>query len=131
MSKFFNPRPQPSEGSSVNKLSELENDVGFVSEGDLTTLKNDIASKVNIADISDVAKTGLYSDLIGTPNIPTKLSHLEDDSRFIKTTELESTAEIVDLRIKVSELEKTLESLLNPPEEEEEVIEEPEDPPEE
>ncbi len=120
MSKFFNPRPQFGDGTNVSKLSELENDVGFILEKDLSPLKNEIAGKVDILDISNVAKTGEYKDLTGTPTIPSNLSHLENDLNFIKTNELKSTEEIVDLKTRLSELETTLEKLLNPPEETEE-----------
>lgn len=45
-----------------------------------------IANKANTADLSSVAFTGLYSDLLSTPSIPTKTSDLTNDSSFVSDT---------------------------------------------
>lgn len=42
-----------------------------------------IAQKADSADLSDVATSGDYDDLINTPNIPSKTSDLTNDSGFI------------------------------------------------
>lgn len=49
------------------KVSDLTNDLNFVEE----------------ADLADVAFSGDYADLTGTPTIPTKTSDLTNDSNFV------------------------------------------------
>lgn len=52
-----------------------------------TATQNALNLKVDTADLSDVAFSGLYSDLTGTPTIPTKTSQLTNDSNFAQTNE--------------------------------------------
>ena len=54
------------------KVSELQNDSGYVASSSLAT----------------VATTGAYSDLTGTPTIPTKVSELQNDSGYITDSSL-------------------------------------------
>ena len=56
------------------KVSELQNDSGYVASSSLAT----------------VATTGAYSDLTGTPTIPTKVSELQNDSGYITDSALSS-----------------------------------------
>ena len=56
------------------KVSELQNDSGYVAGSSLAT----------------VATTGAYSDLTGTPTIPTKVSELQNDSGYITDSVLSS-----------------------------------------
>ena len=56
------------------KVSELQNDSGYVASSSLST----------------VATTGAYSDLTGTPTIPTKVSELQNDSGYITDSALSS-----------------------------------------
>lgn len=56
------------------------------------------------SDLKTVAFTGAYSDLSGTPTIPTKTSELNNDSDFVNTT---------DLATKVSKSGDTMSGRLN------------------
>lgn len=61
------------------KVSQLENDRGYL------TQHQDISGKANIEDLSTVATSGLYNDLLNKPVIPTTISQLIDDSNhYIK-----------------------------------------------
>ncbi len=69
----------------------------FVELGDATenanaisNLTTEVNKKVNNSDLATVAKSGKYSDLSGTPTIPTKTSQLTNDSGF-KTTDNNTT----------------------------------------
>ena len=53
--------------SVPTKVSDLANDLDFVEE----------------TDLADVAFSGIYADIIGTPLIPTKTSDLTNDSDFV------------------------------------------------
>ena len=53
--------------SVPTKVSDLTNDLNFVEE----------------TDLADVAFSGAYADLTGTPSIPTKTSDLTNDSDFV------------------------------------------------
>lgn len=53
--------------SVPTKVSDLTNDLDFVEE----------------TDLADVAFSGAYADIIGTPSIPTKTSDLTNDSDFV------------------------------------------------
>lgn len=60
------------------KVSELQNDSGYVASSSLAT----------------VATTGAYSDLTGTPTIPTKVSELQNDSGYITGTNYYTKTEV-------------------------------------
>lgn len=60
------------------KVSELQNDSGYVAGSSLAT----------------VATTGAYSDLTGTPTIPTKVSELQNDSGYITGTNYYTKTEV-------------------------------------
>ena len=69
----------------------------FVEFGDATenataisNLTTEVNKKANNSDLAAVAKSGKYSDLSGTPTIPTKTSQLTNDSGF-KTTDNNTT----------------------------------------
>ena len=51
-----------------------------------TTVTTALGLKANSADLATVATTGAYSDLSGTPTIPTAVSDLTNDSGFITNT---------------------------------------------
>lgn len=53
--------------SVPTKVSDLTNDLDFVEE----------------TDLADVAFSGAYADITGTPSIPTKISDLTNDSDFV------------------------------------------------
>ena len=55
---------------------------------DISALQTTVSKKANDADISKVGKTGNYSDLKGLPSIPSKVSDLTNDSKFVTQTEL-------------------------------------------
>ena len=57
--------------SVPTKVSDLTNDLNFVEE----------------TDLSDVAFSGAYADITGTPYVPTKTSDLTNDSGFIASTD--------------------------------------------
>ena len=46
-------------------------------------LQNELTIKVNRSELSRVATTGSYNDLLDKPTIPTKTSELENDSGFL------------------------------------------------
>ena len=47
-----------------------------------------LSGKANTSDLATVATTGAYSDLTGTPTIPTKTSDLVNDSGFITSAQV-------------------------------------------
>ena len=53
-------------------------------------IDTELGSKANTADLATVATTGAYSDLIGPPTIPTKVSELQNDSGYITDSALSS-----------------------------------------
>ena len=77
--------------------SALDNDANFA--GTVTT---SISTKLSIADaantyattasLSTVATSGAYSDLAGTPTIPSNTSDLTNDSNFVASTSLATVA---------------------------------------
>lgn len=62
--------------------------------GDYTDLTNkpDLSIYAQSANLATVATTGAYSDLTGTPTIPTKTSDLTNDSGFITSSALSGYA---------------------------------------
>ena len=64
-------------------------DVYNKAESDAKYLTNhqDISGKANTADLATVATSGSYADLIHKPTIPTKVSDLTNDSRFLTETD--------------------------------------------
>ena len=95
-------------------VSELTNDSGYITgitSSDVTTAlgytpgtsnfsgdyddltdKPDLSIYAESADLATVATTGAYSDLSGTPTIPTATSDLENDSGFITSSALSGYA---------------------------------------
>lgn len=55
-------------------------------------IDNELGSKANTADLATVATTGAYSDLIGPPTIPTKVSELQNDSGYVASSSLSTVA---------------------------------------
>ena len=81
--------------SIPSKTSDLTNDSNFVSSSDLsesyynkTQTDNLLNLKENKSDLSQVATSGSYNDLLNTPMIPSKTSDLTNDSNFISSSEL-------------------------------------------
>lgn len=67
-------------GDSVTvptKTSELTNDSGFI-----TNSVSDLTNYTKTSDLSNVATSGSYNDLLNKPTIPTKTSDLTNDSDF-------------------------------------------------
>lgn len=80
------------------KTSDLTNDSNFVSSSDLsnsyytkTQTDNLLNLKANTNDLSTVATSGQYSDLLGLPSIPTKTSDLTNDSNFVSSSDLSNS----------------------------------------
>lgn len=75
-----------SDGSEVVKKSNtaglLKND-GSVDTNSYLTEHQDISGKANSEDLSSVAFSGEYQDLIEKPTIPSKVSQLQNDSGFL------------------------------------------------
>lgn len=55
-----------------------------------TALGTDSAGNLKKASLSTVATSGSYNDLSNKPTIPSKVSQLDNDSKFATTTQLES-----------------------------------------
>ena len=79
--------------SSEDYTSEEKTKLAGLSNYDDTAIKADLAKKANDADLATVAKSGLYSDLTGTPTIPTKTSELTNDSGFLTSIPSEYVTE--------------------------------------
>lgn len=82
--------------SVPTKTSQLTNDSGFITsipneyitetelnEKGYLTEHQDISGKANISDLSTVATSGSYNDLIDKPTIPSKTSQLTNDSGYL------------------------------------------------
>ena len=70
------------------ELSELTNDVGFITSSDVPTKTSDLTNDsgyITTADVSAVGLSGDYDDLTDKPTIPTATSQLTNDSGFITT----------------------------------------------
>lgn len=79
--------------SSLGIAKGSTNDGQIFAESDGTgsvngwdSLVADVAGKVDSTDLATVATTGAYSDLSGTPTIPSSTSDLTNDSGFITNT---------------------------------------------
>ena len=59
---------------------------------DQTDLMNLLNLKANVADLATVATSGLYSDLSGTPSIPSSVSELTNDSGFLTSGDVSTVA---------------------------------------
>lgn len=79
--------------SSEDYTSEEKTKLAGLSNYDDTAIKADLAKKANDADLATVAKSGLYSDLTGTPTIPSKTSELTNDSGFLTSVPSEYVTE--------------------------------------
>lgn len=77
-------------GNSVQKLSELENDTGYITEEAIPKDLSDFNNDTNFITLEDV------------PAIPSKVSQLENDEHFITTADIPPIPDIPD---KVSQLE--------------------------
>lgn len=61
----------PSIPSQITKVSELINDSGYQTSGEVTAAITDATSGLApISSLATVATTGAYSDLSGTPDVP-------------------------------------------------------------
>lgn len=74
--------------NGTEKVFQVDEDGKLSITGDIMarSLKLDSGVKIEsgvITNLADVATSGLYSDLVGKPTIPTKLSDLENDGVFI------------------------------------------------
>lgn len=82
--------------SIVTKTSQLTLDTVYSQievDDKFTSVDDKLALKTNDISLSVVSKTGNYSDLIGKPTIPTKLSELTDDAGFITSVDIGNKAD--------------------------------------
>lgn len=77
----------PTQQSEIN--DNVPSDHTTFSSDKINTLLSD---KVDTSDLATVATTGAYSDLTGTPTIPTKTSDLQNDSGFVASSSLATVA---------------------------------------
>ena len=75
--------------------SDLTNDSGFITLSDVPAQVNadwnaasGVTQILNKPNLATVATTGAYSDLTGTPSIPTATSDLQNDSGFITLSDV-------------------------------------------
>ena len=73
--------------------SEINDNVTAVnSTWSSTKISTELSAKADTSDLATVATTGAYSDLTGTPTIPTKVSELQNDSGYVPSTSLAAVA---------------------------------------
>ena len=73
--------------------SEINDNVTAVnSTWSSTKISNDLSDKADSSSLATVATTGAYSDLTGTPTIPTKVSQLQNDSGYVPSSSLATVA---------------------------------------
>ena len=73
------------------ELSELTNDVGFITSADVPTATSQLTNDsgfITTADVSAVGLSGDYDDLTNKPTIPTLTSQLTNDSGFITNAQV-------------------------------------------
>lgn len=71
--------------NTPENLSEFTNDEGFI-----TNTVNDLTNYTLSSNLSSVATSGDYDDLINKPTIPTATSQLTNDSNFVTNTDYSS-----------------------------------------
>lgn len=82
--------------SSENIISAVLKS-GTITEAQLATvLATKLNAKANTADLSAVAFSGLYGDIIGTPSIPTRTSELTNNSDFTTNTKVNTEVSRID-----------------------------------
>ncbi|MCM1260501.1 MAG: hypothetical protein NC222_06060, partial [Staphylococcus sp.] len=127
--------------AKVGYLKEHQDISNLVTKEELTTVEKSIpnvsnlatkeeltqglVNKVDTEDLAEVAISGLYSDLTGTPTIPTKTSQLTNDSGFLTEhqdiSDLATNEELTEVEnkipTKVSQLVNDSDFLTSIPEE--------------
>lgn len=79
-----------SANSIIYKNVEWGNIIGTLS--DQTDLQDVLNAKADSENLSAVATSGVYNDLLDKPTIPTKTSDLTNDSNFVPSTNLANVA---------------------------------------
>lgn len=79
-----------SANSIIYKNVEWGNIIGALS--DQTDLQDVLNAKADSENLSAVATSGVYNDLLDKPTIPTKTSDLTNDSKFVPSTNLANVA---------------------------------------
>lgn len=79
-----------SANSIIYKNVEWGNIIGTLS--DQTDLQDILNAKADSENLSAVATSGVYNDLLDKPTIPTKTSDLTNDSKFVPSTNLANVA---------------------------------------
>lgn len=88
---------KPSIPSKVEKTSELQNDSGFITAGDIP----DVEVPTKNSQLENDKGYITSNDIPAPPSVPTKLSELENDKDFITANDIPS----VDVPTKNSQLE--------------------------
>lgn len=71
--------------------SQITNDSGFITTASVPTSVSQLANDMGYltsSDVSEVAISGDYDDLLNKPTIPTKTSDLDNDSGFITSSDI-------------------------------------------
>ena len=80
----------------------------YATQNDITNIQNDLQNKVNASDLAPVATSNRYNDLTGKPNIPTKMSQLEQDIEIVDPTLLDSFTKKDDVNIALRDKQNKL-----------------------
>lgn len=80
----------------------------YATQNDITNIQNDLQNKVNTSDLAPVATSNRYNDLTGKPNIPTKMSQLEQDIEIVDPALLDSFAKKDDINIALRDKQNKL-----------------------